>query len=176
MGLEKFIITDREVLEAISEFKVNKSPGVDMISSTYALKIKEMLAKPLAYLCNRSLVKNEIPMDWKKANVTPIFKKGNRGSVENYRPVSLTVLFGKTMERILKKKIEDFLISNNIITKSQHGFIKGRSCLSNLLICQESIMRMMDEGSVVDVVYLDLQKAFDKDKRHWNWRRNGKLA
>ena len=66
------------------------------------------------------------------------------------------------MEKIIKIKIEDYLKSNNIIAKTQHGFTKGRSCLSKLLICQDSIMTMIDEGSAVDIIYLDLQKAFDK--------------
>src|SRR5437867_13071169 len=109
-----------------------------MISSTYALKLKEIISEPLTHLFNKSLSKNEIPLDWKKANVTPIFKKGNRSSVENYRPVSLTVIFGKTLERIIKGKIEEFLNANSSITKSQHGFSKGRSCLSNLLVCNDS--------------------------------------
>ena len=95
----------------------------------------------------------------KKVNFTPIVKKGDRSCVENYRPVSLTVLFGKTMERIIKKKIEEYLKSNNIITRTQHGFTSGRSCLSNLLICQDSILKKIDEGSAVDVIYLDLQKT-----------------
>ena len=64
---------------------------------------------------NRSLEVNEVPQDWKRANVTPIFKKGNKCLVENYRPISLTVIFGKVMEKILKKKIEKFASENNII-------------------------------------------------------------
>ena len=133
-----------------------------MISSTYALKLKEIISEPLSYLFSKSLSKNEIPLDWKKANVTPIFKKGDRSSVENYRPVSLTVLFGKTLERIIKRKIEEFLNVNSLTNKSQHGFSKGMSCLSNLLVCHDSVVRMIDEGSAVGIVYLDLQKAFDK--------------
>lgn len=161
-GLEKIDITQGDVSRAIGEFKVNKSPGVDKISSTYALKIKDIVSEPLALLFNKSLMNKEIPMDWKKANITPIFKKGDRSNMENYRPVSLTVLFGKAMERIIKTHVEEYLKENNIITGSQHGFRKGRSCLSNLLISQDSIIKMLDEGSAVDVIYLDLQKAFDK--------------
>jgi len=66
------------------------------------------------------------------------------------------------MEKIIKDKIELFLISTNRINVSQHGFVKGKSCLTNLIICQNSVMEMLDEGKSVDIVYLDLQKAFDK--------------
>jgi len=108
------------------------------------------------------LSKNQIPDDWKKANITPIFKKGDKSKVENYRPVSLTSFHGKVLEKIIKKHIEDFLCRNSIINNSQHGFMKARSCLTNLLICQNSIINLIDNGSSVDVIYLDFQKAFDK--------------
>src|SRR3989442_7944668 len=121
-----------------------------------------MLAKPLMLLYNRSIDKNEIPEDWKKANISPIFKKGDKSKVENYRPVSLTVFYGKVMEKIVKKNIESFLMDNKLIKNSQHGFMKGGSCLRNLLVCQDSIISTIDGGFPVDVIYLDFQKAFDK--------------
>jgi len=159
---EKISITEGEVVKAIGEFKNQKSPGVDNISSTYALNIKNIVAMPLAYIFEKSLNNNEIPRDWKLANVTPIFKKGDKSNVENYRPVSLTVIFGKTMEKIIKVHIEKFLQDHEIVDQDQHGFTKGRSCLSNLLIFQKSVIDMLDDGYSVDIIYLDLQKAFDK--------------
>ena len=66
------------------------------------------------------------------------------------------------MEKIVKIHVEGFLTATNQINNSQHGFMKGKSCLSNLLIFQNSVINMIDEGSCVDIVYLDLQKAFDK--------------
>jgi len=149
-------------LKAIGELKPNKSPGIDNITSTYALKIKEIIAKPLTLLFNKSLETNEVPSDWKRANVTLIFKKGNKSNVENYRPISLTALLGKVMEKIIKKYIDNLLEETNKINTSQHGFTEGRSCLSNLLLCQDSITNMIDEGSAIDIIYLDLEKAFDK--------------
>jgi hypothetical protein len=156
------VITDEMVKKAIVEFKVNKSPGIDSITSTYAIKVKDIVAKPLRLLFNKSLETSEIPDDWKKANITPIFKKGDKSSEGNYRPVSLTVFFGKVLEKIIKQHIDKFLEINGCIKDTQHGFIKGKSCLTNLLISQHSIMNMIDEGGAVDVVYLDFQKAFDK--------------
>src|SRR3989442_12047029 len=104
--LEIVNISDEDVKNAISEFKVNKSPGIDGITSTYAIKIKDIVAQPLRLLFNKSIDTTEIPNDWKKANITPIFKKGKRSSAENYRPVSLTTFFGKVMEKIVKRHIE----------------------------------------------------------------------
>src|SRR5437867_11256838 len=99
--LEIINISDEDVKNAISDFKANKSPGIDGITSTYAIKIKDILAKPLRLLFSKSLQTNEIQEDWKKANITPIFKKGDKSLVENYRPVSLTVFFGKVLEKII---------------------------------------------------------------------------
>ena len=64
---------------------------------------------------SRSLENNEIPEDWKKANISPIFKKGDRSNVENYRPVSLTVIYGKVLEKMIKKNIEGYFTDNKLI-------------------------------------------------------------
>ena len=160
--LDSINISDEDVKKAISAFKVNKSPGIDNITSTYAIKIKDIVAKPLRLLFNKSLQTNDIPEDWKKANITPIFKKGDKSLVENYRPVSLTVFFGKVMEKIVKQRIDKFLETNEQVNTTQHGFRKGRSCLTNLLVSEHSKMKIVDEGGQVDIVYLDFQKAFDK--------------
>ena len=160
--LDSILISNEDVEKAIAEFKVNKSPGIDNITSTYALKIKDIVVKPLRLLFNKSIDTNEIPDDWKKSNICPIFKKGSRSLPENYRPISLTTFFGKVMEKIIKKFIENYLESNDLIRDTQHGFRKGKSCLSNLLISQYYIMKLLDEKEVVDIIYLDFQKAFDK--------------
>src|ERR1700759_3224200 len=97
-----------------------KSTGVDDISSTYALKTKSILAKPLTLLFNSSLKDNVIPNDWKKANVSPIFKNGEKSLVSNYRPISPTSFCGKVLDKIVKNHIERFLLENNIINNSQH--------------------------------------------------------
>ena len=87
------IFEEGSTIKTINSFKRNKSPGIDEIASTYALKIKEIIAYPLTCIFNRSFKYNEIPIDWKRGHITPIFKKGSRKSVENYRPVSLTCIF-----------------------------------------------------------------------------------
>ena len=71
--------------------------------------------------------------EWKLANVTPLFKKGDKSNPGNYRPISLTSVVCKLMESILRDKIVEFLEKNNIIRDSQHGFRNRRSCLTNVL-------------------------------------------
>ena len=159
---QSIVFTAENVLRNIGKFKTNKSPGIDGITSTYALKIKEIIVNPLVHIFNRSFQNNEIPLDWKRANIIPIFKKGSKKLVENYRPVSLTGIFGKTMEREIKNYLEEFLLNNKIIKGSQHGFSRGKSCTSNLLVFQDSILKMLDEGSSVEIIYSDLQKVFER--------------
>ena len=100
--------------------------------------------------------------EWKLANVTTLFKKGDKSNPGNYRPISLTSVVCKLMESILRDKIVEFLEKNNIIRDSQHGFRNRRSCLTNLLDFLHDIYEMYEEGRAVDIIYLDFQKAFDK--------------
>ena len=101
-------------------------------------------------------------MDWKRANVAPIFKKGKKCDVGNYRPVSLTSIVCKVMESIIKDSVTEHLGINKVIRNTQHGFRKNRSCLTNLLEYLESLTKLVDEGHAVDMIYLDFAKAFDK--------------
>ena len=99
---------------------------------------------------------------WKEANIIPLFKKGSRNKSVNYRPVSLTSVIRKLLESIIRDHMMDFLIKHKLLNPSQHGFLKAKSCLTNLLYFLEEIMKWVDDGSPVDVIYLDFQKAFDK--------------
>jgi len=98
--------------------------------------------------------------DWRKATVTPVFKKGKKEDPGNYRPVSLTSMPGEMMEQlileIISKQVEEKIIRSN-----QHGFTKGQSCLTNLIAFYHGMTSWVDEGRAVDVVYLDFSKAFD---------------
>ncbi|KAK4824547.1 hypothetical protein QYF61_016151 [Mycteria americana] len=109
----------------------------------------------------QSWLTGEVPADWRLANVTPIFKKGRKEDPGNYRPVSLTSVLGKLMEQIILSAITRHVEDNQGIKPSQHGFKKGRSCLTNLISFYNKVTCLMDEGKAVDVVYLDFSKAFD---------------
>jgi len=127
--------------------------------------IKELqveLVEPLFIIFRKSLQSGEIPLNWRTANVSPIYKKGGHSSVGNYRPVSLTSQISKIMESLLKDCIVECLEKNNLIRNSQHGFRNGRSCLSNLLTFLDKVTTDIENSNCVDVIYLDFAKAFDK--------------
>jgi len=142
--------------------KPSKAAGVDELVSSFLKGCAPGVIDPLVCLIRKSLQETRVPLDWKMANVTSIFKKGSRGDPANYRPVSLTSNVCKIMERIIKEEIVHHLQRNSIIKDSQHGFRNKKSCLTNLLEFMEKVSEHLDSGEPVDVIYLDFQKAFDK--------------
>ena len=160
--LTNMLITPAMIVTKIQKLKDNKSPGIDGITPKLLKEIAEEISVPLAIMFNLSLHEETVPHEWKHANVVPIFKKGSRCKAENYRPVSLTSVVCKLLESLLRDHVIDFLEKHNLLKDTQHGFLKGRSCLTNLLEYTEIISKWVDDGSPVDVIYLDFQKAFDK--------------
>jgi len=101
-----------------------------------------------------------VPEDWRKANVTPIFKKDKKEDPGNYRPVSLTSIPGKVMEQLILEVIIKQVEEKKVIRSSQHGFTKGKSCLTNLIAFYDDVTGWVDEGRAVDVVCLDFSMVF----------------
>ncbi|CAM4572670.1 unnamed protein product [Caretta caretta] len=124
-------------------------------------ELADVIAEPLAIIFENSWRSGEVPDDWKKANVVPIFKKEKKEDLGNYRPVSLISVPGKIMEQVLRKSILKHLEERKVIRNSQHGFTKGKSCLTNLMAFYDEITGSVDEGKAVDMLFLDFSKAFD---------------
>ncbi|KAF2343715.1 Reverse transcriptase domain [Trinorchestia longiramus] len=122
-----------EVEEQLSNLNPYKSTEPDGLGPRILKETAEVISEPLTNIFNRSLETGIVPDDWKRANVTPIFKKGNKQIPNNYRPISLTSVISKTIERLLKLRITKHLNDQNLINDTQHGFREKRSCLTNLL-------------------------------------------
>ena len=160
--LGPLVVTPELVAKKIKAMKDNKSPGVDGIPPKLLMETVEQISIPLARVFNLSLKEGVVPFEWKEANIIPLFKKGSRNKSENYRPVSLTSMICKLLERLIKDHMVDFLVKHKLLNSSQHGFLKARSCLTNMLCFLEEITKWIDVGSPVDIIYLNFQKAFDK--------------
>ena len=152
----------KEVLTLLKNIKVDKSPGPDRIFPRTLREVSVEIAGAMTEIFQMSLETGIVPEDWRTAHVVPLFKKGSKSKPSNYRPVSLTSVVGKLMEKILRDNIYKHLDKQGLIRNSQHGFMPGRSCLTNLLEFFEEVTREIDEGKAVDVVYMDFSKAFDK--------------
>ena len=160
--LGPLVVTPELVARKIKAMKDNKSPGVDGIPPKLLMETVDQISIPLARVFNLSLKEGVVPFEWKEANIIPLFKKGSRNKSENYRLVSLTSVICKLLERLIKYHMVDFLVKHKLLNSSQHGFLKARSCLTNMLCFLEEITKWVDVGSPVDIIYLDFQKAFDK--------------
>ena len=158
---ESIDFTPDIVLDKIMNMHNNKSPGPDGWPISIIKSVGEFIAIPLSIIFSKSFISGTLPHDWKNAQVTPIHKKGARNNVSNYHPVSLTSIFGKLMETIIKDHLISHLISNNLLSAYQFGFVPGRSCTTQLLHVIDYFTKHLDEGYSVDVIYLDFQKAFD---------------
>ena len=119
------------------------------------------VAPGLASIFNKSIQTGEVPKDWRDANVSPIFKKGNKHLPENYRPVSLTSVSCKLLEHIICKNILTHFDKHSILTSLNHGFRSGYSCETQLLITIDDLMQNYNKGVQTDVAILDFSKAFD---------------
>ena len=146
-------ITPAKVRNKVKKLRTASAAGPDGLGSQLLQKLIGNLDRPLAAIMQKSLDTGVVPGDWRTANVTPIFKKGSRAEPGNYRPVSLTSVCCKVMEQILKDTIEDHLERNNLVRASQHGFMRGRSCTTNLIFFMDRITEALDKGEAADVVF-----------------------
>jgi ribonucleases P/MRP protein subunit RPP40 len=155
-------ITEDVIEDQLSKLKLDKSAGPDGIHPKVLYELRKVLKKPLRKLFVKSMESGEVPLAWREANVVPLFKKGSKTDVGNYRPVSITSLVGRLFEQIIKDYLVKFLEENELIRNSQYGFRKGKSCASNLIVFWNYITEQLDKGYSMDVILLDLAKAFDK--------------
>ncbi|KAK4827657.1 hypothetical protein QYF61_020429 [Mycteria americana] len=153
------IMQGEMVSDLLHHLDTHKSMGLDGIHPRLLRELAEVLTKPLSILYQQSWLTGEVPVDWRLANVTPIYKKGQKEDLGNYRPVSLTSVLGTFMEQIILSASLCHVQDNQVIRPSQHGFMKGRSCLTNLFSFYDKVTRLVDEGKAVDAVYLDFSKA-----------------
>ena len=119
-----------------------------------------------------SLQQGEIPANWRQANITPVFKKGDRSVAANCRPISLTsvcsnvlehfIVYINIFEHIINSQIMKHLSTHQILTDHQHGFRKKRSCESQLVLAVRDLVSAMEENEQIDTILLDFSKAFDK--------------
>ena len=161
-GIYDIVFSDAELADAMNELSPNAAPGPDGFPAILLKRCRNALSSPLAKIWRNSLKQGEIPEVCKSAFITPIHKGKSKAVPKNYRPVALTSHLIKVFEKVIRKKIVQFLQEHNLFNLSQHGFLQGRSCLSQLLCHFDRITHELENGRGVDVVYLDFAKAFDK--------------
>jgi hypothetical protein len=144
-NLENITFTAWKVRKKIQKLRPAAAAGPDEIGPRLLQELEQEVAEGLALINRKSMDSGTVLMDWRCANVTPIYKKGPRSDQGNYRPVSLTSVCCKIMESIIRDGMMEHLERNKLIGSSQHGFLPGKSCSTNLLEFLERVTREVDE-------------------------------
>ena len=162
--LSNIRIYDDKILSLIRGIDPKKANGPDMISGHMIRICDESIVLPLKLIYSNILAKSTYPSVWKLANVTPVFKKNDKQSVKNYRPISLLPLCGKIFEKIVFENIYSYLNENQLITSNQSGFRPGDCTVNQLLYLVNEIHDCFEHKNSIEVraVFLDISKAFDK--------------
>ena len=147
------------VQRMLSNINSNKAQGPDGIHGKILKNCAAGLAFPLTTIFRVSYNSGCIPQEWKLANVVPIFKKGSKCEVENYRPISLTCLVMKIFERIVKSKL--LTLTGHLIDQRQHGFLEQKSCTTNMVNFCDSLSLSLNDSIASHIIYFDFAKAFD---------------
>ena len=153
-------ITNQEIVDLVVSLS-DASAGCDNISTKVVKNAIHEIVIPLKHIFDISLSTGIFPDKLKQSRVTPIFKSGDRSSMNNYRPVSVLSVFSKIIEKLVCNRLETFLNDNNTIYSKQFGFQKLKSTTSALLAFSDYVLDSFDEYSKVAAVFLDFKKAFD---------------
>jgi hypothetical protein len=150
------------VLKLLQKLNPKKAAGPDNIRSNILKELAPAIAPILTIIFRKSLETGEVPPDGRSANVSPVYKKGDRHKAENYRPISLACICCKLMEHIITSHIMNHADKNNILYPLQHGFRSKRSCETQLIEFIDEVTTNMSAGKQTDVLIMDFSKAFDK--------------
>ena len=153
-----------DIVKIIRSLDQNKAHGHDEISIRMIKLCASSISKPLHLIFRNCLETESFPKEWKKANIIPVHKKGDKQLITNYRPVSLLPICGKVFEKIIFNSLFVYLNNNNLLNSNQSGFRPGDSCVNQLISITHDIYKAFDANPSLEVrgVFLDLSKAFDK--------------
>ena len=157
--LSEFSITKDEVKKLLDKLNINKSAGSDGIHPRVLREAAKEISTPLFLIFSKSIQEGLVPSAWKEATITPLHKKGSKKVPGNYRPVSLTSIGCKLMEQLVRHNIIEHLEKTNCLTPHQHGFVKGKSCTTQLLSVIEHWSYLLDNKKSIDNVYFHFQKT-----------------
>jgi len=159
--LDLVSFTHENISATLSELKEKTSNTPDGLPAYFLKRVRHYIVLPLLHIFSQSFLSGIVPKIWRSAIVVPIYKKGPADQAINYRPISLTSVVCRVMEKIICNAMSSFLHSNNLISPDQHGFLSRRSTVTQLLEATFDWYSSINAGNCVDVIYIDYQKAFD---------------
>lgn len=159
--MHDILVNENGISKLLTNLKPHKASGPDNIHAKILKECSKTISPILTIIYNQSLASGKIPLDWKHANVCPVFKKGDKHDAINYRPI-LTCICCKVLEHIIIKGIMTHLEQNKILYDLQHGFCSSRSCETQLISFMQNISKSHDQNTQTDIIIMDFAKAFDK--------------
>jgi len=150
-----------DICDGIDLLKRKKAQGVDEIPGSVVKDLKDVISMPLTWLFNTIIESGKIPTAWKASRIVPVFKKGDKKLIMNYRPVSNTSALSKIFEKCLIKRIERIYGYDSLMGEHQHAYRPGCSTVTAALTLQDFIASEIDKGNKVAVYSTDLTAAFD---------------
>ena len=154
-------ISELEVISAINNLENKTSYGCDGISNKLLKLIKNEISKPITLIVNQCLTTGIFPTAFKIAKVKPIYKKGNKSDLNNYRPISLLPTISKIFERVIHTQLYNYLSENKLLCEQQYGFRSQHSTELAAIKLVDYLTHNMDTNKIPTSIYLDLSKAFD---------------
>ena len=154
-------VNENDIRKILKSLKSSKSTGVDELDS-FSLKIAaDIIYKPIAYIIKLSIKQGKVPTLWKYSKVLPLFKKEDRLSKKNYRPVANLSPISKILERWIHEQLYKYFEDNELLHRNHHGFRKSRSTLTALLQLYERWVKSSENGELTGIILVDLSAAFD---------------
>ena len=146
----------------LKKLNPHRAAGPDQIKPIVLQTLHKELAPILQVIFQRSINQGKLPNIWKDANVSPVFKKGDKSEPSNYRPIFLTCLLCKVLEHTVASSLSRHFTDLNILYELQHRFRERRSCETQLIMLVDELSKNMQMGKQTDLILLDFSKAFDK--------------
>ena len=159
--LESVSFTPQVVSRVIRKIKPKTSSGPDGFPSILVKKVARSLTFPLSEIFRSFMSDGKIPDIWRHGIITPVYKSGIASDPGNYRPIALTSVFCKVMERVISAEILQYCKRHGLISDQQHGFLSKRSTVTNLLSGHNDWTNAISKRHTVAAAYIDFQKAFD---------------
>ena len=160
VSLGSIHITREAVSRGLDHLDIGKGMGPDGVPPILLRQCSETLSYPLTSLFNKSLQSGHFPASWKTSYITPIPKAGDRSIIQHYRPICSLSTTPKLLEKLVVEQLAPQFSS--FICQEQHGFLRGRSTTSNLMVFQDFVLDGFSKGFQTDAISTDYAKAFDR--------------
>jgi hypothetical protein len=153
---------ESEIMQIIHSLRVRCAVGVDQISSTVLKRYAQLLAAPIAHICNLAISSGVFPSAFKLGQIKPIYKNGDKSRVDNYRPITILPTLSKILERLMNKRLVTYVESNNYLSPAQYGFRRGKSTNDAVHDLVNSIVNSLDKKRNVLSSFLTLQRLLTR--------------